>query len=183
MPDGEPKAQARTLVGSTRHGAELGPYRAPPPDATSLGWIESRESRATTFVRQRGGALGAAAVLPLVIFARIMVGPIEQLSVFGWSVGIVLVLGVIAMWPLSRERICIDERGMRWRDRLLGHHARVPLDRLVVRVSSTGRRSSVAMGDGRASWRVAVGDAPAVEALAHALNAAIERARSPAAER
>jgi hypothetical protein len=158
-----------------------GPYRESPPDLLGLGWIEERGSSATLFVRNRASVLSGLAVLaPVVIFARVLFGSVEQLSLWGWSVVISFVVGVIMLWPISREQIRIDARGMRWRDRLVGLRARVALDRLDVRVRGDARHGILSIGDGRAFWTVASGDGAAIEALAQAIKAAIARSnRNP----
>ncbi len=156
-----------------------GPYRKPPSDLLELGWIEERGSNATVFVRKRESKLGGLAVLaPIAIFARVLFGPIGRLSLWGWGVVILFVVGVIMLWPISREQIRIDARGMRWRDRLIGLRARVALDRLEVRIRGDARYGTLSIGDGHASFRVASGDGAAIEALALLIKAAIARSKS-----
>lgn len=155
------------------------PYRTsanlPPSD-----WEEEApEGARTRFLRRRGSALlGAALLVPLLVLARLLFGGSPELGPVTWTVATALVIGAIAFWPSSIEVVSVGERELRWRDRLLGSRARIPIDRVVVRVLGDERRSALWVGDGRVNFRMTIGPRAAVDGLAGALRVAVDRARA-----
>src|SRR5690606_6669103 len=96
------------------------PYRVPPPDARRLGWTETRIGRATELTRDRRSAETARDLAPLVVGSGALALAFATISPLTQALSAALAAGVVATWPRSTERIRIDERGLVWRDRLLG---------------------------------------------------------------
>jgi hypothetical protein len=155
--------------------SDSGAYRASVPDSRRLGWIARRLPDATVFERRRTWS-AAPHLLTLIMtcVALAAVGSFCGLRIYVPTGLLVLVLAMT--WPLPVERIRIDRRGMRWKDRLLGHRFRVPIERVRIIVDAVGNERALSIADARTRHAVAVGDPADVQALADELSASIERA-------
>ncbi|UJR86000.1 hypothetical protein [Sandaracinus amylolyticus] len=154
------------------------PYRAAPPDARRLGWNETRAGRATELTRERRAEATSREVVPIVVASTALVVAFGALSMVAQGLSIALAAGVAATWPLSVERIHIDEHGLVWRDRLFGSRLRLPLERVLPRIVDQEGERALLIGSGGSWHLLASGDPGDVDELARLVAAAVARARS-----